>query len=104
MLITVAIAAIVASSVVALHRVNHTLFAKAMVVLFHMLLVVLAVFLQLKTHVLLLNFVTATVCLTIYYYLQNPNAVIDTVTKQFNRRFLANICTPFLLTKNHLES
>ena len=32
-LITVAIAAIVASSVVALHRVNHTLFAKAMVVL-----------------------------------------------------------------------
>lgn len=103
-LITVAIAAIVASSVVALHRVNHTLFAKAMVVLFHMLLVVLAVFLQLKTHVLLLNFVTATVCLTIYYYLQNPNAVIDTVTKQFNRRFLANICTPFLLTKNHLES
>lgn len=47
-LITVAIAAIVASSVVALHRVNHTLFAKAMVVLFHMLLVVLAVFLQLK--------------------------------------------------------
>lgn len=34
-LITVAIAAIVASSVVALHRVNHTLFAKAMVVLFH---------------------------------------------------------------------
>ena len=103
-LITVAIAAIVASSVVALHRVNHTLFAKAMVVLFHMLLVVLAVFLQLKTHVLLLNFVTATVCLTIYYYLQNPNAVIDTVTKQFNRRFFGEYLHTFLLTKNHLES
>lgn len=98
-LITVAIAAIVASSVVALHRVNHTLFAKAMVVLFHMLLVVLAVFLQLKTHVLLLNFVTATVCLTIYYYLQNPNAVIDTVTKQFNRRFFGEYLHTFFINE-----
>ena len=98
-LITVAIAAIVASSVVALHRVNHTLFAKAMVVLFHMLLVVLAVFLQLKTHVLLLNFVTATVCLTIYCYLQNPNAVIDTVTKQFNRRFFGEYLHTFFINE-----
>lgn len=69
-----------------------------------MMIVVLAVFLQLKTHVVLLNFVTATVCLTFYYYLQNPNAVIDMVTKQFNRRFLANICIRFSLMKNHLES
>lgn len=98
-LITVAILAIVASSVVAICRVNHTLFAKTMVVMFHMLLVVIAVIMQLKTHVLFLNFVTATVCLTLYYYLQNPNSVIDTVTKQFNRRFLGEYLHTFFLNE-----
>lgn len=98
-LITVAILAIVASSVVAICRVNHTLFAKTMVVMFHMLLVVIAVIMQLKTHVLFLNFVTATVCLTLYYYLQNPNGVIDTVTKQFNRRFLGEYLHTFFVNE-----
>ncbi len=98
-LITVAILAIVASSVVAICRVNHTLFAKTMVVMFHMLLVVIAVIMQLKTHVLFLNFVIATVCLTLYYYLQNPNGVIDTVTKQFNRRFLGEYLHTFFVNE-----
>lgn len=98
-LITVAILVIVASSVVAICRVNHTLFAKTMVVMFHMLLVVIAVIMQLKTHVLFLNFVTATVCLTLYYYLQNPNGVIDTVTKQFNRRFLGEYLHTFFVNE-----
>lgn len=98
-LITVAILVIVASSVVAICRVNHTLFAKTMVVMFHILLVVIAVIMQLKTHVLFLNFVTATVCLTLYYYLQNPNGVIDTVTKQFNRRFLGEYLHTFFVNE-----
>lgn len=98
-LVTVAVLTIVASSVVVIHRVNHTLFAKAMVVLFHMLIVAMAVFLQLRTHVLLLNFVIATVCLTLYYYLQNPNAVIDMVTKQFNRRFLGEYLHTFFVNE-----
>lgn len=98
-LITVAILVIVASSVVAICRVNHTLFAKTMVVMFHMLLVVIAVIMQLKTHVLFLNFVIATVCLTLYYYLQNPNGVIDTVTKQFNRRFLGEYLHTFFVNE-----
>lgn len=98
-LVAVAVAAIVASAVVSLHRSNHALVAKMVVVLFHMLFVVLAICVQLLTHVLLLNFVTATVCLTFYYYLQNPNAVIDPVTKQFNRRFFGEYLHTFFVNK-----
>lgn len=102
-LVAVAAVAIVASAVVVLHRTSHALFAKMVVVLFHMLVVLAAIGVQLLTHVLLLNFVTTTVCLTLYYYLQNPNTVTDAVTKQFNRRFLGEYLHTFFVNKKPFE-
>lgn len=98
-LVTVAIFAIVACSVVVLRQGNRALTARMTVIIFHLLFVAAAVFVQLSTHILILNLAISTVCLSLYYYLQNPNVVIDTVTRQFNRRFLGEYLHAFFQNK-----
>lgn len=43
---------------------------------------------QVFYYIPLINFVLASICLTVYHYQQNTGTVTDAVTGQFNRRFL----------------
>lgn len=63
-------------------------FLKVAPLSFNFLCGVLASVFQLVFYVPMLNFMLALLCLTLFYYQQNTNMVIDGVTKQFNRRFL----------------
>lgn len=56
--------------------------------LFNLVCGIAACVLQLAAYIPTLNFVLASLCLTLYYYLQNSSAVTDQVTKQFNRKFM----------------
>lgn len=49
---------------------------------------ILACIAQVFYYVPLINFVLASICLTVYHYQQNTGTVTDGVTGQFNRRFL----------------
>lgn len=88
LLVVMAVLAVIVSAWIVLQHAKSSMYTKAMIVLVHIVFVVGAIFLQLMLHKFVVNFVIAAVCLTIYYYLQNPGAVIDAVTKQFNRQFL----------------
>lgn len=56
--------------------------------LFMILCAVVAAAIQITFHLQILNFMLAALCLTLYHYQQNSGKVLDSVTGQFNRRFL----------------
>lgn len=55
---------------------------------FNVICGIVACILQLTEYIPSLNFVLSSLCLTLYYYLQNSSMVTDQVTKQFNRKFM----------------
>lgn len=55
---------------------------------FNVICGIVACVLQLTEYIPALNFVLSSLCLTLYYYLQNSSMVTDQVTKQFNRKFM----------------
>lgn len=82
------------TSLVALIKAGKdTPFIKKVIMLMNVICAVVASAIQFEQGILILNFVLATNCLTLYYYLQNPGAVTDAVTKQFNRQFMGAVVT-----------
>lgn len=64
------------------------LFIRSIVLFFNLVCGVIACVLQMAFNVPMINFMIAALCLTLYYYMQNPGAVTDPVTKLFNRKFM----------------
>lgn len=63
------------------------LFVRMIPLAFNVLCGIAACFMQIFLYIPMLNFMLAAVCMTLYYYQQNPGTVTDAVTKQFNRKF-----------------
>lgn len=54
---------------------------------FNILCGIVACVAQIFLYIPMLNFMLAAMCMTLYYYQQNPGTVTDAVTRQFNRKF-----------------
>ena len=67
--------------------------SKLSVLIFNILSIMAAFLVQYDTRCMVLNFILATVCLTLYYNLHNPASVTDAVTHQFNRQFFGYYVT-----------
>ena len=63
-------------------------FLRTPAVLFNVACGIVCCIFQLFLYVPMLNFSLASLCLTLYYYLQNPGTVMEPVTRQFNRKFM----------------
>ncbi len=63
-------------------------FLRTPAVLFNVACGIVCCIFQLFLYVPMLNFSLASLCLTFYYYLQNPGTVTEPVTRQFNRKFM----------------
>ncbi|MCM1181102.1 MAG: GGDEF and EAL domain-containing protein [Clostridium sp.] len=63
-------------------------FLRLMPLAFTIVCSILACIAQVFYYIPLINFVLASICLTVYHYQQNTGTVTDVVTGQFNRRFL----------------
>lgn len=65
-------------------------FNRSLAVCVNIVVCFLATAVQIKYSIMLVNISMATMCLTLFYYLQNPDAVMDIVTNQFNRKYLGD--------------
>lgn len=65
-------------------------FHRSFALMFNIVCGIIGCILQIKYYQPLLNFMLASVCLTLYYYLQNPGNVMDSITNQFNRKFMGD--------------
>ncbi|MDE5863891.1 MAG: bifunctional diguanylate cyclase/phosphodiesterase [Lachnospiraceae bacterium] len=63
------------------------LFIRMVPLVFNFLCGIVACIAQIFFYIPMLNFMLAAICLTLYYYQQNPGTVTDAVTRQFNRKF-----------------
>ena len=63
-------------------------FYRSSALMFNIVCGIIGCILQIKYYQPLLNFMLASICLTLYYYLQNPGNVMDSITNQFNRKFM----------------
>ncbi len=64
------------------------MFVRSAAMTFNIICAVVAAVLQILYYIPVINFMLASVCLTLYYYLQNPGTVTDPVTRLFNRKFM----------------
>lgn len=83
-------AMVITSFITILRHKQKFAFLKAPPLSYNFVCGVLACVCQLLLYVPLLNLMLTLLCLTLFYYQQNTNMVIDGVTKQFNRRFLGD--------------
>lgn len=83
-------AMVITSFITILRHKQKFAFLKASPLSFNFVCGVFACFFQLVLYVPMLNLMLSLLCLTLFYYQQNTNMVIDGVTKQFNRRFLGD--------------
>lgn len=67
---------------------KYMMLTRSMILFFNIICGIVGCFAQLILKVPVLNFMIAVICLTLYYYLQNPVSVTDSVTKLFNRKFM----------------
>lgn len=67
---------------------EYMVFARAVILFFNIICGIAACFVQLISKIPVFNFMVAVICLTLYYYMQNPVSVMDSVTKLFNRKFM----------------
>ena len=63
-------------------------FRKCIIMVLNFIFCIIALVLQIKGIATVFSFTLVTGCMTIYHYLQNPYAVMDTTTGQFNRKFM----------------
>lgn len=61
---------------------------KCLIMVFNFLVCIVALVLQITGLATVFSFALVIGCMTVYHYLQNPLAVMDTTTGQFNRRFM----------------
>ncbi len=83
-------AMVITSYITILRHKQKFAFLKASPLSFNFICGVVACIFQLVLYVPMLNLMLTLLCLTLFYYQQNSNMVIDGVTKQFNRRFLGD--------------
>lgn len=63
-------------------------FRKCVILIFNFLVCIAALALQITGVATIFSFSLVVGCMTVYHYLQNPYAIMDTTTGQFNRRFM----------------
>lgn len=63
---------------------------KSTTVLFNVICSIVGVVMQVKLCLPVLNLMLTALCLTLFYYQQNPGNVMDSVTNQFNRKFMGD--------------
>ncbi|MBR3834549.1 MAG: phosphodiesterase [Lachnospiraceae bacterium] len=68
-------------------------FRKCIIMILNFVFCIVALVLQITGIATMFSFTLVTGCMTIYHYLQNPYAVMDTTTGQFNRRFMNDYIT-----------
>ncbi len=79
---------VVISFVILLKKGKSLNFLRSFALMFNIACGIIGCILQIKYYEPLLNFMLASVCLTLYYYLHNPGNVMDSITNQFNRKFM----------------
>lgn len=79
---------IIVSIVVLLKNSHEIPFVHSAVIIYNLIFSIIACVLQLVFYIPVLNFMIASICLTLYYYMQNPGAVIDPITRLFNRKLM----------------
>lgn len=75
---------------------DNIVFMKRGMFIVFILLETFTVAVQLLTGVPVINFAVACMCLVVFYYLQNPESVIDEVSRQFNRQFMGEYLSHML--------
>ena len=63
-------------------------FNKCIIMILNFIFCIIALVLQITGLATVFSFTLVTGCMTIYHYLQNPYALTDTTTGQFNRKFM----------------
>lgn len=79
---------ILISLVLVIRHATNFVFLRTPALLFNVVCGIVCCIVQLFLYVPMLNFSLASLCLTFYYYLQNPGTVTEPVTRQFNRKFM----------------
>ena len=68
-------------------------FRKCVILVINFFVCIAALILQIAGVATIFTFSLAIGCMTVYHYLQNPYAIMDTTTGQFNRRFMNEYIT-----------
>jgi diguanylate cyclase (GGDEF)-like protein len=84
----ISIALMIAALVVLYVKVKEVSLGKALLFTLNVVFICVALYLQMKYSVAILNFSIAIGCLTLYQYLNNPSDMTDETTQIFNRNLL----------------